>query len=374
MSFCGVMMTHYPDHPLAGIFPMMNAVELAVLADDIEENGQQEPCWLLDGMTLDGRNRRDACKLKGIEPRYEQYIGGNPLAFVISKNLKRRHLNESQRAMVAARIVREKQGFSPTNNADPANLRDGISQPKAADLLNVSERSVHSAGKILSGGSEELVKAVDAGKATVSAAATVADLPKKEQREAVKAGTVAAKAKEVREGPPRCATCTRKGMHRDDCPECNDLRKEKRKAKPSKNGKPPAIMVNPDADDSPEALWAGHPFEKLLNKISDVTRSMTAAVRQVMPNGEVTGSALKLRAYLQANALLDYKPDAKETVKPPKFILLMGVSKLVELAGQVGPAITDERAKKIYAEACEGSPFIPFIHKKRRDAKKGAKR
>ena len=36
--------------------------------------------------------------------------GGEALAYVLSKNLKRRHLDESQRAMVAARLGRVRHG------------------------------------------------------------------------------------------------------------------------------------------------------------------------------------------------------------------------------------------------------------------------
>jgi hypothetical protein len=40
-----------------------------------------------------------------VEPKTKGYRGEAPLAFVVSMNLQRRQLNESQRAMVVAKIA-----------------------------------------------------------------------------------------------------------------------------------------------------------------------------------------------------------------------------------------------------------------------------
>jgi hypothetical protein len=51
----------------------------------------------------DGRNRWRACQAAGVAIRTRPFAGGDPLAFVLSSNLHRRHLNESRRAMVASK-------------------------------------------------------------------------------------------------------------------------------------------------------------------------------------------------------------------------------------------------------------------------------
>jgi len=88
-------------HRFASVFPLMNDREYKELKEDIEKNGVIEPITLFEEQILDGRNRYKACKELKIIPKFENYKGNNALQFVISTNLKRRHLNESQRAMVA---------------------------------------------------------------------------------------------------------------------------------------------------------------------------------------------------------------------------------------------------------------------------------
>ena len=97
-------------HPYADLFPLLEGAELQSLADDIATNGLREKIWLYEGKILDGRNRWAACKLAKVEPQTREYRGSDPLGLVVSLNLKRRHLNESQRGMIAARLATLKQG------------------------------------------------------------------------------------------------------------------------------------------------------------------------------------------------------------------------------------------------------------------------
>ena len=59
------------------------------------------PIWLYHGQILDGRNRYRACQQLGSVCPMRVYAGEDPVGFVISMNLQRRHVDESQRGMVA---------------------------------------------------------------------------------------------------------------------------------------------------------------------------------------------------------------------------------------------------------------------------------
>jgi hypothetical protein len=158
----------YEFHPLADIFPMLEDDELKALAEDIKAKGLTEPITLYEGKVLDGRNRYRACELAKVEltDHFTQYEGDDALGFVVSKNLRRRHLNESQRAAIAAEIANMPQGFR--SDQPSANLQKVISVPEAAELMNVSPRSVATAKTIKA---PDLKAAVKTGKKSVNAAA-----------------------------------------------------------------------------------------------------------------------------------------------------------------------------------------------------------
>ena len=93
-------------HPLSNVFPMLDEAELGDLANDIKVNGLLMPVVVHEGKILDGRNRYLACKLAGVAPRFEDWDGeGDPLEYVLSLNLQRRHLTTGQRAMVATKVM-----------------------------------------------------------------------------------------------------------------------------------------------------------------------------------------------------------------------------------------------------------------------------
>jgi predicted DNA-binding protein (UPF0251 family) len=158
-------------HEVANIFPMMSVEEFDALQKDIEANGLREAIWTYQGKILDGRNRYQACLNLKIEPKFREWDGkGDVVAFVVSLNLHRRHLNESQRAMIAESLVKSKEG----RPAKTASI-EAVSQDKAAQLLNVSRSAVQRAAKVARHGDQSLISAVREGEIPVSTAAKAVD-------------------------------------------------------------------------------------------------------------------------------------------------------------------------------------------------------
>src|ERR1700751_2486543 len=91
-------------HPYAARFPLMNDEELQDLAEDIKANGLKNPLVRdNDGTLIDGRNRLAACKIAEVEPSsVELNSGQDPVAFIVSANINRRHLTAGQKAMAKA--------------------------------------------------------------------------------------------------------------------------------------------------------------------------------------------------------------------------------------------------------------------------------
>jgi ParB-like chromosome segregation protein Spo0J len=137
----------YPVHSYACMFEMLEPTELARLAEDIRLNGQHEPIIMYRGQVLDGRNRLEACMRAGVEPRFvfkDELDEQGAFNLVLSRNVARRHLDASQRAMIAASLVTG--GVRARSAGQPANLPvRSVTQADAAELMHVSERSVRDA-------------------------------------------------------------------------------------------------------------------------------------------------------------------------------------------------------------------------------------
>lgn len=176
-------MTALSFHPLAQIFPLIEGDEFDSLVADIKQHGVREAIWLYEGQILDGRNRYRASAVAGVDCPMRSFEGGDPVSFVVSLNLKRRHLDDNQRAAVAAKIANLPHGG---DRSKPQIC--GLSVREAAALLNVKTRSVEHAKVVQKSGAAELKDALDQGLVPVSVAAEIARLPEIKQQEIVAVG------------------------------------------------------------------------------------------------------------------------------------------------------------------------------------------
>lgn len=179
-------------HDAANIFPLDDE-HVTELAIDIQKNGQQVPIELLDGKIVDGRRRYLACQQAEIEPKFKTVSPADPISYVLSLNLHRRHLTPSQLSMVAARVraiydeqAKERQQVRKGKQAgsNPENLPElskGDARDKAGAAVGVSGKSVDFATKVIKQGVPELAKAVDEGRMAISTAAILATEPEEVQ-------------------------------------------------------------------------------------------------------------------------------------------------------------------------------------------------
>lgn len=193
-------------HPYAGIFDLLKGRHFDELVEDVRTHGIRKRIVVLDGQILDGRNRylagikaglideSDAPDDRpGIFGRFVPDVDGNPLKYVMSLNLYRRHLDASQRSYAIAEYESFSHGGHRRRQDDQdANLQlDGMAadrpetRAELADKAGVSERSVASAAVVRDHGVDELKSAVKEGDIAVSKAEQIARMPEQEQREEV---------------------------------------------------------------------------------------------------------------------------------------------------------------------------------------------
>jgi DNA repair exonuclease SbcCD ATPase subunit len=155
------------QHPLSAAFPAMSAEDFQALKDDIEVNGQREPIMLFDGMVLDGWHRYRACIDLGIKPQQFTFTDKDPVAFVLSTNLHRRHLTASQRAAAVVACS----SWAPAHRPKSGEPVPHLTTKEMAKAAQVSDKTIKQAKTAHKAG---LTDAVKAGALTVKQAAQVA--------------------------------------------------------------------------------------------------------------------------------------------------------------------------------------------------------
>jgi N6-adenosine-specific RNA methylase IME4 len=131
------------SHPVADLFPLMNGTAFEELVADVAAHGVRGPIILHERKILEGRSRYRAALAAHVECPTREYDGDDPVGLVVSANLRRRHLSENQRSMIAERLANLPRG---------ANQHVQICAPTqadAAELLSVGRRNIQYARAVL---------------------------------------------------------------------------------------------------------------------------------------------------------------------------------------------------------------------------------
>ena len=164
-------------HPLCEIIPPCTDEEFKELKEDNKKNGLQIPIKIFENKILDGRSRHKACvelEKEGLSVEFrKEYFTGNAgnanaaIEYVISMNVKRRHLSASQRALIATRLVNSSVG----GDRHSVKLPNEITQDKVATLAGVATKTVTDAAKVLNASRPDLISKVLTGELAVDKAA-----------------------------------------------------------------------------------------------------------------------------------------------------------------------------------------------------------
>jgi hypothetical protein len=143
-------------HPAAELFPLMPETELRELGEDIKRRGLlEQPVFYRDPelgvCVLDGRNRLDACELIGRSVLdannhlahhwhiREATRSFDPVAFVCSKNLHRRHLTSEQKRDLIAKVLKATPATSNRQIAKRVKADDKTVAKVRAELESTAE-------------------------------------------------------------------------------------------------------------------------------------------------------------------------------------------------------------------------------------------
>lgn len=164
-------------HPAADAFPLMGGDDYERFRADIKAKGLLDRRLIrYKGKLLDGRHRYRACVELGLEPAFVDYVGDDPISFVISANYLRNHWNESQRALIATRLATLKQGRRRKTGHGA-----GMTQGEAAIAMQVGERSVRRARTVAEQAAPEVIAAIDAGELDLKTAEKLSALSRDAQ-------------------------------------------------------------------------------------------------------------------------------------------------------------------------------------------------
>lgn len=349
------------DPEFAAFLPKPTAERVGELLAQLQSEGCRDPLvvWSEENILVDGHTRFDLCEIHSIEygVKYLDFDSRDDVFdWMCANQLARRNLTDEQRTYYIGKeylLKRKKHGGEQV-------VSGATRPPKTEEIVaksnDVSPKTVRNSAKF--------AEAVDAH-----------EKKKPGSKEKILRGEAGPKKKVIETAPVLCYRCQKNGPARN-CRYCAEEAAQKAAAKKAK--KPDAeVFVDhrklPVAGEteSPEAdlltsceKGGGHPFLELKESVKNLSADFTKACKD---HGE---DSQRLHLYLGYCGLLEHIPDEDpKKHNRAKFILLKGVSKIIEMAGQGGKELSQ---KKVVAEWMLASGgYIPPLTRRRRDAKAG---
>ena len=147
-------------HELSAIFGDMPEQDYKSLLESVQRDGFiDDTIKLLDGQILDGWHRYRAAqelnlirKLRFQQWNEDEHRDGDPKAFVLARNIERRHLSASQRAQIAVAFNERFGHGGDRSKMQDCNLK---TQKELADQANVSKRTIATAVQVERAGRSE---------------------------------------------------------------------------------------------------------------------------------------------------------------------------------------------------------------------------
>lgn len=161
-------------HQLSALFGDMPSEDFNSLVASIQRDGLMDSTLkLLDGKVLDGWHRYKACKALDVLhclvlEAWDDVSDGDPKAFVLARNIERRHLTPAQRSQISVTLSeRFKKGDIESQRSGVPNGTPKKTREELAKEAGVSKRTIARAIEVEKAGEAE---AVISGEKSVSEA------------------------------------------------------------------------------------------------------------------------------------------------------------------------------------------------------------
>lgn len=153
------------------VIPQLSKGEFDLLEQNILEEGIRDPIVVYNDTIIDGHNRYEIAQKHNLEFKTvdKEFDSIDKVeTWILENQAGRRNLNESQRALLGARLEKTTHGGDRTSKEQVANWQPD--RKSISKMVNASPRSIGRAKKVLIYADIEMVKNVENGELSLSAA------------------------------------------------------------------------------------------------------------------------------------------------------------------------------------------------------------